>query len=151
MNRLTKTQYYLEIAKAVSLRSTCLISHYGSVIVNQDRIISTGYNGSARGADNCCDLGICAREESLDRPLRYDSCKSVHSEASAIIFANYSDLIGSVIYISRGLKTERSHEVVAPCKNCWRLIINAQVSKVVCLQPDDTIIEFNPNDWINKI
>lgn len=61
MNRPTKDEYYLNIALAVSKRSTCLRRHYGVVIVNNDVIVSTGYNGSPRGEINCCDLGECKR------------------------------------------------------------------------------------------
>ena len=53
--RMSKTDYYLGIAFAVSKRSTCLKRHYGAVIVNNDEIISTGYNGNPRGEENCCD------------------------------------------------------------------------------------------------
>ncbi len=56
-NRPSKVKYYLDIAAAVAARSTCLRRQYGAVIVRGDMIISTGYNGSARGWLNCCDLG----------------------------------------------------------------------------------------------
>lgn len=60
--RISKTEYYLNIARAVSKRSTCLRRQYGCVIVKNDEIIATGYNGSPRGTDNCCDIGWCYRE-----------------------------------------------------------------------------------------
>ena len=62
MRRLSENDYYLKIAEAVSLRSTCLRRRYGAVLVKNKEIIATGYNGSARGAVNCCDIGFCARE-----------------------------------------------------------------------------------------
>lgn len=62
MARLSKDDYYLNIAKAVSLRSTCLRRCYGAILVKNKEIIATGYNGAPRGAVNCCDTGFCARD-----------------------------------------------------------------------------------------
>ena len=61
-NRISKDMYYLGIANAVLERSTCLRRKYGAVIVKDDEIISTGYNGSPRGEANCCETGSCERE-----------------------------------------------------------------------------------------
>ena len=61
MERISKREYYLDIAFAVSKRSNCLKRHYGAVIVKDDVIIATGYNGSPRGQENCCDVGMCHR------------------------------------------------------------------------------------------
>ena len=57
--RLSVDDYYLNVAKSVSLRSTCLVRQYGAVIVKNSEIVSTGYNGSPRGEVNCCDIGFC--------------------------------------------------------------------------------------------
>ena len=62
MQRISKDEYYLNIAAAVSQRSTCLRRRYGAVIIKNDEIIATGYNGAARGEPNCCDEGECWRE-----------------------------------------------------------------------------------------
>ncbi len=63
--RIDKDNYYLNIAKAVAARSTCLRRQYGAVIVADDEIIATGYNGAPRGEANCCDVGKCyCREHS---------------------------------------------------------------------------------------
>ena len=73
--RITKDEYYLGIAKAVAQRSTCLRRQYGAVIVKNDRIISTGYNGSARGEPNCCDVGECWREaHNIPHGEQYEKC-----------------------------------------------------------------------------
>jgi len=66
MKRLSKTQYYLGIAEAVSKRSTCLRRQYGAILVKNDEIIATGYNGSPRGSNNCCDVDLL-----LERRKRY--------------------------------------------------------------------------------
>ena len=61
--RTSKDNYYLGIADSVLERSTCLRRKYGAIIVHNDEIISTGYNGAPRGRKNCSDLGRCTREE----------------------------------------------------------------------------------------
>lgn len=147
--RPNKTQYYLDIAKQVATRSTCLVSNYGCVIVKNDAIISTGYNGSPRGAINCSDVGICQRDKK--GKSRYNECRAIHSEPNALLYANYSDLIGSTMYIARGKFTESSHPFVEPCKNCKRLILNAQINKVICLQDSGGIMEYRVKDWANYV
>lgn len=149
MIRPTKLQYYLNIAKEISLRSTCLVSKYGSVIVNSDKIISTGYNGSSRGSKNCVDLNYCSRDTSGSS--RYNSCRSVHSEVNSLLHADYNDLIGSTIYLARGFSSSNSNSVVIPCLSCWRLIINSQVSSVICLQSDNSITHHKVDEWIDKV
>ena len=68
--RATKREYYLNIAKAVAQRSTCLRRQYGAVIVKDDVIIATGYNGSARGDENCCDVGVCSARAAVRKMPR---------------------------------------------------------------------------------
>ena len=82
MARIDKTNYYLDIAGTVLERSTCMRRHYGAIIVQDDEIVSSGYNGAPRGRRNCGDLGYCARE-ALNIPSgeRYELCRSVHAEA----------------------------------------------------------------------
>ena len=63
MDRVDKINYYLDIAETVSKRGTCLRNNYGSVIVKNDEIISTGYTGAPRGRANCIDLGVCRRKQ----------------------------------------------------------------------------------------
>lgn len=60
--RISKENWYMEIARIVSLRSTCIRAHAGAIIVVNDAIVSTGYSGSPRGEHNCCDIGICERD-----------------------------------------------------------------------------------------
>ena len=80
MGRISKPEYYLNIAKAVALRSTCIRRKYGAVIVKDDRIIATGYNGSARGERNCCDTGECWREmNNIPHGERYEECVAGHA------------------------------------------------------------------------
>jgi dCMP deaminase len=147
--RLSKSKYYLEIARQVAARSTCLVSSYGCVIVKNDYIVATGYNGSPRGVKNCSDFNICVRDQ--EGLSRYNSCRAVHSESNAMLHANYDNLIDSTMYIARLIGSKSSVTKVEPCQNCQRLILNAQVAMVVCLQDDDTIIEFEPKKWIGSV
>lgn len=132
MKRPSIEEYYLNIAQAVSLRSTCLRRRYGAVIVNNDEIISTGYNGSPRGRINCIDSGICERERlEVPKGERYELCRGVHAEQNAIISASRKDMIGSTIYIAGSeVKTNQIADC-NPCLICERLLINAGVYKVV--------------------
>lgn len=142
MERLPKPFYYLEVAKQVASRSTCLSKQYGAVIVKDDRIISTGYNGAPRGRINCCDRGTCLREE-LDIPRGFgysENCAAVHAEQNAIIFADYADMVDSELYLY-GWDLKRNAMVQAPniCKLCQRMIINADIRAVIIADPDNGI------------
>jgi dCMP deaminase len=133
LDRISKTNYYLEIAKAVSRRSTCLRRQYGAVLVRNDEIISTGYNGSPRGEENCCDMGYCWRESNnIAHGKEYESCLSVHAEQNAIISACRRDIIGSTLYLV-GFENGKliSSEEVKPCKICEKMIINSGIVKVI--------------------
>ena len=136
MTRITKKEYYLGIAKAVAQRSPCLKRHYGCIIVKNDEIIATGYNGNPRGIDNCCDRGECRRMNLPHNTGDYSDCFSVHAEQNAMLSAARKDMIGSVMYLyceEYYLKSDGFYEVTSPCPCpiCERMIINAGISKVV--------------------
>lgn len=143
--RITKDEYYLDIALAVSKRSTCLKRHYGCVIVKDDIIVATGYNGSPRGCENCCDRGYCKRANA-ERYSGYENCDSVHAEQNALIAASRDRLIGSTVYIAceeYGLNQIKSdlldEEIVdfheddnpVPCGICARMLKNAGIIRIV--------------------
>ena len=130
MNRPSKDEYYLNIALAVSKRSTCLRRHYGAVIVNNDVIVSTGYNGSPRGELNCCDLNKCKRMNMPHNSGDYSLCESVHAEQNAIISAGMQELIGATIYLAG---EEGNEEILdcEPCPICSRMIKNSQIKRIV--------------------
>ena len=99
-NRIDKINYYLDIAETISERGTCLRNNYGSVIVKNDEIISTGYSGAPRGRKNCLDLGFCIRSQKTELSgAGYEHCRSVHSEQNAIISANRRDMMGATLYL----------------------------------------------------
>lgn len=73
--RISKDMYYLSIAESVSKRSTCLRKRWGAVIVANDQILSTGYNGAPRGRTNCVDTGYCYRiKHNIPRGTCYETC-----------------------------------------------------------------------------
>ena len=137
--RPSKDEYYLGIAYAVARRSTCLKRQYGVVIVANDEIIATGYNGNPRGDDNCYELGTCLREkaEHNDSGLYYSDCRSVHAEQNALISAKRSDMIGATLYII-GMNKALSEPILdaEPCPICKRMIKNAGITRVVNARGD---------------
>ena len=145
--RIDKTNYYLDIAETVIERATCLRRCWGAVIVKNDEIISTGYNGAPRGRKNCSDLGYCIREKmNIPRGERYELCRSVHAEQNAIISAARKDTIGATLYMVG--KDAKTHEYVANsmnCAMCKRMIINAGIKEVIIrdTKEDYRIIDTN--------
>lgn len=132
--RINKDGYYLSIAQTVTMRSTCLRRRYGAIIVKDDEIIATGYNGAPRGEQNCTDCGFCYREsQKIPKGERYELCRAVHAEQNAIISAARRDMLGSTMYI---VGVEAASGELAdphPCIICRRLIKNAGVARVVGL------------------
>ncbi|MDD6272569.1 MAG: deoxycytidylate deaminase [Bacilli bacterium] len=133
MIRVDKDNYYLDIAEAALERSTCIRRKWGAVIVKDDEIISTGYNGAPRGRKNCIDLGKCIREElNVPRGERYELCRSVHAEQNAIISASRKDMIGATLYeVGVDAKTNEYVKNSMPCAMCKRAIINSGITKMV--------------------
>ena len=133
MERISKENYYLDIAETVLERATCLRRVYGAIIVKNDAIISTGYNGAPRGRANCVDMGYCSREAmNVPRGERYELCRSVHAEANAIISASRRDMVGGTIYlVGRNAATGELLPDATSCLMCRRMVINAGLERVV--------------------
>ena len=150
MERIDKKNYYLDIAETVLERATCLRSKYGALIVRNDEIISTGYNGAPRGRRNCLDLDGCVRETlKIPSGERYELCRSVHAEMNAIISAARSECIGGTIYlVGKSAKTGEYLEQPRPCAMCTRMIINAGLSQVVIRRTKTDYDIVNVQDWI---
>lgn len=125
MNRPSWDDYYLEIAKAVSLRGDCVRAQHGAVVVKKHKIVSTGYNGTPSGSTNSCGAtGQCPR--ALDKDAQhskgdYDLCWATHAEANALLRADWNDLQEATIYITG-----------QPCPGCLKLIASAGIKKIVC-------------------
>ncbi len=130
MKRPSLDEYYIEIAKAVSLRSTCLRKHLGAVIVKNSEIISTGYNNPPRGESHCAE---CTKCNNGKNEAAYLSCPAVHAEQNAIISAARRDMIGADLYLAGyDVKTGEAIECEAwPCEICLRLIKNAGINRII--------------------
>ncbi len=152
MKRRDKINYYLDIAEVVLERSTCIRRNFGAIVVKNDEIISTGYNGAPRGKINCSDYGSCARDEmNIPKGQRYELCRSVHAEQNAIISASRADLIGSDIYLAcHDAKTGEIDGEIEPCSMCKRFIINAGIERVIVRNTKDNYTIFIVSDWLDK-
>ena len=150
--RVDKNNYYLDIAESVLERSTCARRTFGAVIVKNDEIISTGYNGAPRGRKNCDDLGYCMREKlNIPRGERYEMCRSVHAEQNAIISAARKDIIGSTLYlVGKEAGKNKYVENAMPCMFCKRFIINAGIKKIVLRNTKEEYTEVDVEDFITN-
>ena len=151
MNRISKENYYLDIAQTVLERATCLRRVYGAIIVKNDEIISTGYNGAPRGRKNCVDMGYCTREAmQVPRGERYELCRSVHAEANAIISASRRDMVGGTIYlVGRNAQTGELLRDATSCAMCRRMIINAGLARVVIRNTPTEFEVVDVQEWID--
>ena len=151
-SRIDKTNYYLDIAESVLERSTCIRRCFGAIIVKNDEIIATGFNGAPRGRKNCCDLKYCLREKlNIPRGERYELCRSVHAEQNAIISASRRDTIGATLYIvGVDAKTRKYVEKSMPCAMCKRTIINSGIEKVVIRDTKKKYREINVQEFIDN-
>ena len=150
--RVDKENYYLNIAETVLMRSTCLRRTYGAIIVRDDEVVATGYNGAPRGRKNCIDLGRCIREElQIPSGQRYELCRSVHAEANAIISAARKETLGATLYLAgRNAQTgELLHDTTC-CSMCRRLVINAGISKVVVRNTETEYTVIPVSDWVEQ-
>lgn len=145
-------EHWLEMARVVSRRSTCLRRRFGAVIVNRHVMLSTGYNGAPRGTPNCVDLGKCYRKErNLPAGSHYEKCRSVHAEANAIINAAREgvSIKGTELYLY-GEHADSGKIVGAkPCKMCRRMLINAGIEAVI-VREEAGIRRFPVSDWIRE-
>jgi dCMP deaminase len=151
MDRRDKHNYYLDIAETVLVRGTCLRRNYGSIIVKNDEIISTGYTGAPRGRKNCADIGFCRREQlNVPRGTQYELCRSVHSEANAIISASRKDMLGATLYlVGKDAKTDEFVKDANSCIMCKRMIINAGIESVVIRDTKNTYRIIMVQDWVD--
>ena len=152
MERIDKLNYYLDIAQTVLERSTCRRRHYGAIIVRNDEIVSTGYNGAPWGRINCTELGYCVREQlAIPSGERYELCRSVHAEANAIISAARSECIGGTLYLcGRDAVTGELLHDTTSCSMCRRNIINAGIAQVIIRNTPTEYTVVDVEDWIKN-
>ncbi len=144
MERPSWDEYFLNIAKVVAQRSSCLRNKVGAVIVRNKDIISTGYNGAPQYQRNCLEIGFCYRDKhQIKSGTQLERCRAVgsHAESNAISLAarNGHSTDNSFIYIV-------GHNVV--CNQCRALIANANIVKVIQLKSDNSVAVYRPQiDW----
>ena len=150
MKRIDKENYYLDIAETVAERSTCMRKCYGAILVKNDEIISTGYNGAPRGRKNCIDLGYCTRAAmNIPSGERYELCRSVHAEMNCIISAARSEMLGATLYmVCRNPENGSLISGSTSCSMCRRLIINAGIQRVVIRENETEYSVVHVEDWI---
>jgi len=151
--RPPKDEYYLNIAKEVSLRSTCFRRKIGAIIVRDDVIVATGYVGAPRKTKDCFERRNCFRNEyQIPHGQRYELCRSVHAEQNAIINAARAgvSLLGGDIFIYG--EDEKGKTIDAfPCFICKKMIINAGLNRVVCSTKEGGGIKvFFVKDWVKE-
>ena len=120
----SKDNYYIRIAEAAAHGSSCPKRQFGAVIVKDDRVVSTGYNGPAKGEPNCCDNGECRCE------LHGEKCTAVHAEMKAIINCDPIDMKGATIYMA-GFENRKPINNPQPCDICRRVIMDAGITRIV--------------------
>ena len=123
-------EYFVEIARQVATRSTCLRRHVGAVLVCSRRILATGYNGAPKGMAHCDEAGCLREQLSIPSGQRQEICRGLHAEQNAIIQAALHGVstMGSTAYVT--------HQ---PCITCAKMLINAGCVRIVCASgyPDE--------------
>ena len=126
---MTKDEYYLGIALAVAKKSNCLKKQYGAVLVKNDQVLATGYNGPVRGEPHCtkCTKVSCDKDM-----LEYSSCPACHAEMNCIISVSRDEMLGATLYLAGYITSTGEENLnVEPCEICLRLIKNAGIDRVV--------------------
>lgn len=118
--------YFMQIAQIVSSRSTCLRRQVGAIIVSNNQILSTGYNGAPKGVPHCESTGCLREKLNVSPGKRHELCRGVHAEQNAIIQAavNGVSIKGATMYCT--------HQ---PCSICAKMIINAEIKTVYVSEP----------------
>lgn len=121
--RVSWDEYFMQIAEIAKTRSTCLRRQVGAVIVHENRIITTGYNGAPSGLRHCTEIGGCERERlGIPSGQRHELCRALHAEQNAIIQAAKIGVSteGCTIYIT-----------LQPCVICAKMLVNAGIVRIV--------------------
>ncbi|MBS4868958.1 MAG: dCMP deaminase family protein [Eubacterium sp.] len=123
LKRISWDEYFMSMAELASKRSSCLRRQVGAVIVKNNQVLATGYNGAPKGLPNCCDLGKCLRKEmGIPSGERQELCRAVHAENNAITqcAVNGVSCKGGTLYVT-----------ASPCIMCTKQLINAGIIRIV--------------------
>ena len=130
MNRPTWDEYFMEMAELARTRTTCLRRGVGAVIVKDNRVLATGYNGSPKGVRHCSETGCLREQMNVPSGQRHELCRGLHAEQNAIIQAacTSSNIEGATLYCT-----------TQPCMICTKMIINAGIKRIVIKEkyPDE--------------
>jgi dCMP deaminase len=130
MDRPSWEEYFMEIARLVARRSTCLRRQVGAVLVKEKNILATGYNGTPSGITHCAEVGCLREKLGVPSGERHELCRGLHAEQNAIIQAakHGVNIGGSTLYSTH-----------SPCVICSKMIINAGIGRIIYLEgyPDD--------------
>ena len=144
--RKSKIDYYISLAKNVSERSTCSRRKFGAVLIKNDSIIATGYNGSARGTLNCGEDIPCLKDKSGELPLvSYDTCPAVHAEQNCIIQSDPDRRIGATLFLS----SSDSKTGDRPCHLCRRYIIQSGIGDIYFIDANGKLQHELVSNWID--
>lgn len=136
-NRLSWDEYFMKVANLTAERSTCLRRHVGAVIVKDNRIIASGYNGAPSGMQHCAEIeGGCLRQAlNIPSGQRHELCRAIHAEQNALIQCAKTGIScdGGTVYVT-----------VSPCIICLKMLINAGIKKIVTYDyyPDELSKKF---------
>ncbi len=150
MKKISKDEYYLNLAQSIGSRSKCFRIKLGVIIIKDDQIVATGYVGAPRKTKDCLERNNCLRnEKNIPHGQRYDICRSVHGEQNAIINAARAgvSILGGQMYIS-ATDGEGNKINSFPCYICKRMIINAGLKRVICSNAKGGIKIFSVDKWI---
>lgn len=155
--RLSKDEYYLDLAKSVCQRATCLKVQIGAVIIRDDQVVATGYCGAPRGTKSSMEHGFCLRQKlGIPSGHRYEMCRSVHAEQNAIINAARSgtSLLGGDMYIFGERRNDDGSvgDVLDafPCFICKKMLINCGLKRVICSLKEGGFKTFQVEDWMEE-
>jgi len=152
IKRPEKDLYYLDIARVVSTRSTCLKVLIGAIIVKEDQIIATGYVGAPRKTKSSIEHNFCLRKKlNIPSGQQYELCRSVHAEQNAIINAARAgvSLLGGNLYIYGEQRDTGEILSAFPCYICKKMIINAGLNRVITSSKDKGFMVFTVDEWVN--
>ncbi|MCL5984980.1 MAG: cytidine/deoxycytidylate deaminase family protein [Actinobacteria bacterium] len=124
-NRPSWDDYFKKITEEVKTRSTCLRRQVGAIIVQNKRILATGYNGAPSGLKHCLEVGCLREKLGIPSGERQELCRGLHAEQNAIIQAAQHgvSIAGATIYTTN-----------KPCVSCTKMIINAGIKEIVYLE-----------------
>lgn len=128
LTRPSWDEYFMKLANEVATRTTCLRRAVGCVIVKDNRILATGYNGVPSGLRHCAETGCLREKLGVPSGQRHEICRGLHAEQNAIIqAAKYGiNIDGSTIYVN-----------TQPCIVCAKMIINSGIKEIVYQNPYD--------------